>query len=137
MRAGLAKSEVERAFVPTARFFLTLLCLVAFGVQSFIAQTHIHRPGTTDIGFSEMAAGKSQPTAAHSKKPAEPVNPADEAAKCPLCQAVAHFGFVVSPALLVLFLPRALFDEVRPDFQIVAKGDVPSHAWHSRGPPQH
>jgi hypothetical protein len=138
MRAGFAKSGIAKASMPSARLLLTLLCLFAFSVQSFIAQTHIHRPGTTDIGIAVVnVAGKSLADGSHAKAPETPANPADEAAKCPLCQAVAHFGFVVSPALLVLFLPRANTDEALPDFLRVAKDNVPSHAWHSRGPPQH
>jgi hypothetical protein len=138
MHARSEKSGMARAFVPSMRLLFTVLCLFAFSAQSFIAQTHIHRPGTTDIGVAVAdAVGKSLASVSHAKPPAKPVNPADEAAKCPLCQAVAHFGFVVSPALLVLLLPRAIADEAPSSILRVTKDSAPSHAWQSRGPPQH
>ena len=122
---------------PSRRLLLTLFCLLAFSFQSYIAQTHIHIPGTTDPGISALVSVHA-PVSVNAKKQGEhkqlPAN--DDTANCPLCQAVLHAGIFLTPALLVLLLPdtRAAIGPVL--IVVPHREGAPSHAWHSRGPPQ-
>jgi len=122
---------------PSRRLLLTLFCLLAFSLQSYIAQTHIHTPGTTDPGISALVSSHG-PVSADVKKQGDhkkiPAN--DDSANCPLCQAVLHAGAFLTPALLVLLMPDARA-AIGPVLVVVPHREgAPSHAWHSRGPPQ-
>jgi hypothetical protein len=139
---AVRKSGAKALAAPSHRLFLTLFCLLAFSFQSYISQTHIHVPGTTDLGISAGFSVKS-PVSADAKAPAIKLSknkriPANgnDASNCPLCQAVLHAGFFLTPALLVLLLPDTQ-NAVGPAFIVSAYHEgAPSHAWHSRGPPQ-
>ena len=136
------KGGVIALAAPSRRLLLTLFCLLAFSFQSYISQTHIHVPGTTDLGISTDFSVKS-PVFADTKAPVSklsktkrvPTN-GDDTSNCPLCQAVLHAGLFLTPALLVLLLPDTQ-SAIGPAFIVSAHTEgAPSHAWHSRGPPQ-
>jgi hypothetical protein len=123
---------------PPRRLLLTLFCLLAFSFQSYIAQTHIHVPGTTDPGITATVSPKATVSAADVKKQGErkkiPNN--DDTANCPLCQTVLHAGAFLTPALLVLLLPDTLAVVGLTPVVAPQHERAPAHAWHSRGPPQ-
>jgi hypothetical protein len=114
-RTGLASRLV---------IFATVL---AFLLQSFIAQTHIHGASLTLGRTVEIAT--AQPPA-REKKPAD-----NGAIDCPFCQAVVHAGAFLAPAPQVLLPPTwviiaAQFITLRP-VAVAA-----THSWRSRAPPQ-
>ncbi len=99
------------------------LLILAFGFQSYLAQTHIHKPGTAISASLIHQAGPAG-------SPGENA-PLD----CPFCQVVNHAGsFLLSDVSPLLFAahwaemvaPRHLL----PDINTIAR-----HHWRSRAPP--
>ena len=104
---------------------LAAAMLLAFGFQSYLAQTHIHE---TVAATSAMLI--HQP--GHNKSPMEN-SPLD----CPFCQVVTHAGnFLLSDASLLLlpsqWMETAALHHVLPDTHTAA-----NHYWQSRAPPSH
>ncbi|HXV01726.1 MAG TPA: hypothetical protein VG166_14630 [Caulobacteraceae bacterium] len=111
------------------RLVVTWMVLLAFALQSYITQTHIH--DATAPARSAIPAGVSQATVAAT-------SPADqEAIACPFCQAVAAAGafFAAPPVVPAPPLAQARTVASAP----VAIGlFLPSagFSWRSRAPPQ-
>ena len=109
---------------------VTWLVLLAFTLQVFVTQTHIHGVPQTVAGVSigKVAASASRPD----KSPAE-----NDTTTCPFCQAVVHTGAFFAPAAPLLLLPAVRV--VRTTFFLVASavGAPSAHSWQSRAPPQH
>lgn len=103
---------------------VTVVVLLAFTLQSFITQTHLHAP----------SASRSTQVALQAPHPGNA--PVDEGtANCPFCQATIHAGAFFAPATPVLVLPAswigiALFSPV-----LAVRARASAHAWYSRGPP--
>jgi hypothetical protein len=72
---------------------VTLLLLLAFALQSYLAQTHIHETSGT---LSQTCVSKCVVHLPLSHFPF------GEAADCPLCQAVVHAGAFFAPAILAV-----------------------------------
>ncbi len=114
------------------RSLLAIVLFVAFGLQSYVTQTHIHLPPSAVAAFSVGHVGVS------SAKPVEKdKHPGDEdPAHCPLCQAVAASGSFVMPVLPVLLLPvfSSAIAEAASYLPIIVS--PLSHDWRGRGPPR-
>jgi hypothetical protein len=101
--------------------------VLAFLLQSFIAQTHVHR---ASLDFGTIAKTAAIPPPSHTKTPSD-----NSAADCPFCQAVAHAGALLAPAPLLLLLPVGVRHEtlfITPRAIAAAS----AHSWRSRAPPQ-
>jgi hypothetical protein len=136
-RTGSRKGGAMALARSSRRALLTLFCLLAFSLQSYIAQTHIHIPGTTDLGISALATSPVKialSAAKQGKRSQLPIN--SDTTNCPLCQTVLHAGFFLTPALLVLLLPDAQAGTRPAPIAVSHHNGAPSHTWHSRGPPQ-
>jgi len=109
---------------PTSRRLITLFALLAFFVQSFALQTHIHPTPQASIA------------AAHMPAPA-PLKNQDPVDQCRLCQELVHSGVFVSPSVTViaasLNIAVAVF-VAAPSFAAVP---VRAFSWQSRAPPRH
>jgi hypothetical protein len=103
----------------SARLLLTLFALFAFGLQSYLVQTHIHTA-------TAVSASKSSPD----RLPAK-----DDPANCPICQEILHTGQFVTPTAALLVLPGASISVVELDVAIPKFAQGPAHAWQSRAPP--
>ena len=116
------------------RLIVAALSLIAFAVQTYITQTHIHlAPATkTVIAYSLNAKAVA---AAHQGTPEQ--NPAnDEPVKCPLCQAVGYAGHFVTPsAAAAMLLPTAAVSILPLLLAAISPHETPSHIWQGRGPP--
>jgi hypothetical protein len=101
------------------------ILLVAFTLQSFITQTHIHGTGGAAIvkTFAKVPS--------HKKLPAE-----NGTADCPLCQAITHAGAFFTPTAPTLLLTVTGTDIVAAFVIANAIDDISTHHWHSRAPPQ-
>ena len=101
MRTAATRVSVVRRRVSGWRY-VTWILVLAFSLQSYVAQTHIH---ITLHTIDRAAAGKPlASTPAHNKKsPAE-----DGTDACPFCQAVANASAFFAPAA-PLVLPPALW----------------------------
>jgi hypothetical protein len=108
---------------------VALLIAIAFAMQSFVTQTHIH--GVSQ-GFEGPALVKT-----FSNVPAQGQAPADNnPVDCPYCQAIAHSGAFFAPAapLLVPLVLRA--ERAALGVIVRALGRSPGRNWQSRAPPK-
>jgi hypothetical protein len=101
------------------------ILLVAFTLQSFITQTHIHSTGGIAI-VKTLAKAPS-----HNKLPAE-----NGTTDCPLCQAITHAGAFFTPTAPTLLLSVTGTDIVAVFVVVGAIDNISTHYWHSRAPPQ-
>ena len=106
---------------------ITWIVLLAFMLQSFITQTHIH------VAFGDQMALAATVTnaPAHKNAPAE-----NGSAECPFCQAIVHAAAFYAPAAPGLVLPISRAKTAVPFFIVAAIGRVSSHLWQSRAPPR-
>ena len=103
---------------------IAALVLLAFTVQSYVAQTHIH-----DTAPASAAIAKKLN---HDKSPLGNT-PLD----CPFCQAVAHASGFFMPAAPLLFISALWAEMAPPHFLSRGSLSATAHGWQSRAPPQH
>lgn len=116
------------------RLVYTFFLLLAFALQSFAVQTHIHvapRYSSSLAGWVNGTA--SAPTAVRRDLPAVPRD--GDVFHCPLCQAVLSGGDYLVPVAAYLFLPHVYFVRSSAPGTVVFADIRFSHAWHSRAPP--
>lgn len=103
---------------------VTCLVLIAFTLQSYITQTHIHSatPAAVTKIFSHSQG----------KAPLDD-NPVD----CPFCQAVAHDGPFHLPTVPLIILSIAFVELAPPAVRLRHPSAGFAHIWQSRAPPQH
>ena len=110
----------------TVRLVITLFALLAFTLQSYVTQIHIH--GANWNTATTLDAGKaSQP----GKLPA-----GDDQSTCPICQVIAHAGQFVTPAAFAISLPALAAFDVAIDRETATIAHSYSHSWKSRAPPR-
>jgi hypothetical protein len=141
---GDVKAGISRfRRVSSWRQVLPMLMLVAFALQSYVTQTHIHFAGHVvtggftfsgeegSKGASGQALGAARDQDDHDKYP-----PGDDPANCPICQEIMYAGHYVAPAavhVVLISLPAAT---------IAVVATVPyyffalSHNWQGRAPPR-
>jgi hypothetical protein len=102
---------------------IAALLLLAFGFQSYLAQTHIH-----DLAVKTPAALVEH--SGHSKAPVQN-SPLD----CSFCQMLTHAGSTLMPdaALLVPATQWAMMAPAR--YLLPGTGTTANHHWQSRAPP--
>ena len=119
-------SEAKAARIRGSGFrAIAWLLLLAFTLQSFVTQTHIH-------GAFTAAATHAASTAGQTKAPAD-----DGKAECPFCQAIMHAGAFYAPPSQILALPLSWAGIAVSFFAVETFASVSSHLWRSRAPPQH
>lgn len=108
---------------------VTWLLLLAFTLQTFVTQTHIH-------GTPQGVAGAAVGTVFERSSPQDK-SPIDHSTTaCPFCQAIVHAGaFVAAAALLV---PRPIDWASHSTRRLIETAiSAPfAHSWQSRAPPQ-
>jgi len=121
MRSG------QHVTTPLLSRLVMLFMLVAFAVQGFAVQTHIHGVPTSADRIIAHVSMPPQPV------PQDPYDPAN----CALCQEMLHAGIYVAPVVAdfvvilnaVAFAPaHALLPHAATERQ---------HGWKSRAPPSH
>lgn len=105
---------------------LAFVTILAFALQSFIIQTHIHGGSLNDPAAISAASSLSHSKDSHNKSPAD----------CPLCQAVAHTGAFLTPTAAAMLLPSSVQNIVLC-LVVQAITVARTHGWQSRAPPQH
>ena len=115
----------------SARFALTLVAALAFFLQSFVTQTHIHAPPSS--AAKTVALVSPDDLGKTGKRDRFPAN--DDPANCPLCQELVHAGHYVTPAFALLVQPSERIAHVVPTAEPAAADSAISHAWRSRAPP--
>jgi hypothetical protein len=146
---GSLKQAIRQYRTKTARvspfatrrgLLFTLFCLIAFSLQSYVAATHIH--GVTgpsegfafqiapEVGAKAVGSGVKAPGRAdHNRVPTRDDD-------CPLCNAVAHAGAFLFPALLLINLAGDGVVIATSVSSAPVIAEPLSHNWESRGPPQ-
>jgi len=126
------RSGRQIARVDTGRMWrlgVTLFALLAFALQSYTTQTHIHKP--TLPGFAGIAAALDLDTPVKDGK--APVK--QDQQNCPLCQGVFHAGAFISPSAAAALLPTLSVQIIAVALHVAVVFDAVSHNWQSRGPP--
>ena len=123
---------------PLHQKLILLVSLVAFVLQSYIVQTHIHFAPSIDSGIvvskslvTDSKAGA--PTTQNSDRGRYPPN--DDPAHCSICQEFLHAGQYLAPApamALLLTVVEVPVTIVRVIPVVIAPV---SHDWHGRAPP--
>jgi hypothetical protein len=119
-----------------------MLMLVAFALQSYVTQTHIHFDGhavTGGIAFggegSKAAANKIS-AALHASGNHDKFPPADDPANCPICQEMLYAGHYVMPAAIFVVLPSLPVSTIAVTVETPLRLFAPSHNWRGRAPPR-
>ncbi|NIJ50330.1 hypothetical protein [Rhizomicrobium electricum] len=106
------------------------MVLIAFLLQIFVVQTHVHFPAATSADIGHAASGAPSDALRLAKHTGDAAM-----AHCPWCQAVLASGNYLPPTALPIALPVA-FGFLDPIIQHApAAISASSHAWHSRAPP--
>ena len=126
-RVQQPRSEVRAAVRGAFSHALVLLTLLAFALQGYVTQTHIHvrlagAPATVDW----LDGGKAPAKDAPSK---------NDEANCPLCQAFANSGQFLTPAAAAILLPSFSVSVIQLVPLATKLIRTASHAWRGRGPP--
>lgn len=113
-----------------SRVLLTIVAALAFFVQSFVTQTHIHgvpvgAAKATVIAFHDNGTDKQR----------DPFPAKGDPANCPLCQEIAHAGHYTAPVHALEVQPALRIAQIVPIPHTRATEFVLSHAWRSRAPP--
>jgi len=109
------------------RLFM-LVVVLAFALQSYVTQTHIH--GVVP-GFGSAANTSATKSHAPAKAPLD-----NSQGDCPLCQAVIHSGVFLAATTPLLSLPFAWVKTVTLAVSARATYGIAAHDWQSRAPPQ-
>lgn len=127
MRVGghIARVETGRIW----RLGVTLFALLAFALQSYTTQTHIHKPVLP--GWAGIAAALDLNVPVKGDK--APTK--QDQQNCPLCQGVAHAGAFVSPTAAAVLAPTLSVQIIATVLGTAISFDTLSHDWQSRGPP--
>jgi len=113
--------------------------LLAFLLQGFALQTHIHQQIQPVIAkLAPAADGQATLSAAKplGQQPLKTHDPLDQS-NCRLCQELVHAGSYVTPAALAFV---AGLDWITAHIPVPAPDSgtpAQAFAWQSRGPPQH
>ena len=115
MVKGLEKTALSR--------LVAALLLIAFGFQSYVAQTHIH----------DMAAKSPAAMVQHTDHNRAPVqnSPLD----CSFCQMLTHAGSILMPDAALLLPASQWIMMAAPYYLLAGTGAAANHYWQSRAPP--
>jgi hypothetical protein len=104
------------------------ILLVAFTLQSYVTQTHIH--GITQSFEGGAIAKRLAQSPAHENAPAD-----RSAQDCPFCQAIIHSGVFFAPAAPFIPQPVWVGSVVQSIVVQAAVAAVAILGWQSRAPP--
>ena len=113
-----------------ARLAITFFALLAFTLQTYVTQTHIHSISQT----SAAAASTLDGSVGHKRLPGK-LPPSNDPANCPICQEILHTGFFVTPSIAALLLPTIVASTAPIVTDIMTIAPAHSHSWKSRAPP--
>jgi hypothetical protein len=103
--------------------------LLAFTLQSYVTQTHIHGAAQGVGGAAIVKLLSKAP--AHGNSPSE-----NSSTDCPYCQAIVHAGAFFMPVTPVP-IPLAVWSErIAPSIMASNVDSASAHDWHSRAPPR-
>lgn len=101
-----------------------LFALLAFALQAYLVQTHIHGQPVAPLLNSHVSA-PPQPA------PFDPLTPAN----CALCQEILHAGAAITPDAAPLALLPGWIAMAPAVMYLPAAAEAPPTGWQSRAPP--
>jgi hypothetical protein len=110
----------------SVRKWLTLAVLLAFFLQTWAVQTHIHGP-------AETVAAKTVTYKVPAPVPAKSQDINDQ---CRLCQELVHAGNFITPSALAMPASQAFVLVATSTFVLAAPAPATGFAWQSRAPPR-
>lgn len=122
------------------RRFVLAVTLIAFALQSYVVQTHIHFEGNSDFGFTvakNVAPATDAKTLSAQARNHGPSLPKDDPAHCPICQEFLHAGQYLTPTPVVAFLITTVVAPIAIVREVAVTLNPVSHDWHGRAPPRH
>ena len=128
-RAPRPKARAKTALRGLASRALVLLTLVAFTLQGFLTQTHIHQiasGGTAAVDLFDGVPAKGD------KAPAKNTDQ-----NCPLCQQFASAGNFVTPSAAAVLAPTLSVSVIQLVVLPTAQRIAITHIWRGRAPPRH
>lgn len=111
---------------PATRRFITLFALLAFFLQGFAVQTHLHH-------YTKPAAALA--AADNIPAPSKSIDPVD-LGSCRLCQELVHAGVFVAPASFALFASVSFVTAGLAPISFFADATASAFGWQSRAPPR-
>jgi hypothetical protein len=123
-RSGAASLLLKQ---PAARRYVTLFALLAFLLQGFAVQSHIHpldKPAATAAVLDNVPA------------PLKKIDPID-LGSCRLCQELIHAGAFIAPSAFAMPASQNAAAIVFTALPLLAGILAPAFAWQSRAPPRH
>lgn len=126
--AVLVRSPDIRSRPDAARNFLALMVALAFALQSFFTQTHIHHWPQHFDGPAIVKMSAGGPMGGSAPDDSSPLD-------CPFCQAIAHSGLFFMPATPLLRAPVTSLQRMAAPVtrQVIKSAEVFSR--RSRAPP--
>jgi hypothetical protein len=125
-----ATTVIQQRFPRALRLALTVVGLLAFTFQSYVAQTHIHRVG--QIVLASIATNDAEKTVLN-KKDRLPAN--QEPSNCPICQELLHSGSFITPRAIAALPPALSISVVLVRLETTIAPAAVSHSWRGRAPP--
>ena len=107
-----------------SRRLVMLFALLAFALQAYLVQTHIHGQPIAPLLGSHISA-PAQPA------PFDPLAPAS----CALCQEILHASVAITPDATPLLLPLNVIAMAPAFARLPSAALAPQTGWHSRAPP--
>jgi hypothetical protein len=119
------------------RRLVLAVAMLAFALQSYVTQTHIHYASVQAFGLSSADVFTPVAKDANGKAIPEKKSPAnDDPANCPICQAVAHAGQFVTPTAIGFALPSETVVFIPLAIAALTARETASHNWQGRAPPR-
>ncbi|HEY5336778.1 MAG TPA: hypothetical protein VIJ85_01120 [Rhizomicrobium sp.] len=118
------------------RQLVLAISLIAFALQSYLTQTHIHFATSQAFGISSNDT--FVPAAKHGTEKTVPAKnaPSNDDPNCPICQAAMHSGQFVTPSAVAFILPSEAASIVLIVTAVLTANRTISHSWQGRAPPR-
>ena len=119
------------------RRLVLAIALLAFSLQSYITQTHVHFATSQVFGLSSSDTFTPTAKLAHGKTAPDKKTPSnDDPANCPICQAAMHSGQFITPTASAFLLPSETASIVPLAIAVLTASETISHNWQGRAPPK-
>ena len=116
--------------------FVMLVTLIAFSVQTYLTQTHIHIASESRSALTlETVADMTKALTGAPAAPKDKYPPNEDPANCPLCQELIHSGQFVTPAAAAILLPSLSVSVIDLVASVPTLTRAVTHIWRGRAPP--
>lgn len=132
-RVSKAKNRARKVPRVALSRIVMLVTLLAFSIQGYLTQTHIHWAMERQASLSQSQDHRTANGAPTDRKDGYPAN--EDPANCPLCQELIHAGQFVTPAAAALGLPFFSISVIEVAVPTAMLVQAVTHIWRGRAPP--